>query len=103
MPEYEPLLTFSCSAAGMAERTFDCEAASCALLLKLRYAGTAMAMRMPRITMTTRSSMRVKPSSEPSRFLMRSNIVLVLLPHAELDGDFLTHRRCQAGRTPPNE
>src|SRR5579872_2173221 len=35
---------------------------------------------MPRITMTTKSSMRVKPSSEPSRVLMRSNMVLGLLP-----------------------
>src|SRR5438128_12671271 len=34
---------------------------------------------MPRMTMTTRSSMRVKPSSEFRRVLMRSNMVLGLL------------------------
>ncbi len=37
---------------------------------KLRYAGTAIATRMPRMTMTTRSSIRVKPCSLARRFLI---------------------------------
>src|SRR6266540_3039146 len=34
--------------------------------LKLRYEGIAIASRMPRMMMTTRSSMRVKPLSSPA-------------------------------------
>src|SRR5580765_3890419 len=61
------------SAAGMAERTFALAAAVTALSLKLRYAGTAIATRMPRMMMTTRSSMRVKPCS-----LARRDLILVI-------------------------
>src|SRR5580765_4679047 len=54
----------------MAERTFASAAAFAALPRKLRYDGTAIATRMPRMMMTTRSSIRVKPCSPASRFLI---------------------------------
>ncbi len=48
-----------------------CPAVSCACLRKPRYDGTAIASRMPMMMMTTRSSMRVKPSLRASRCCRR--------------------------------
>src|SRR4051794_7702174 len=59
------------SADGIAVRTSEAPAVSCALPRNARYDGTAIASRMPMMMMTTRSSMRVKPSSERSRFWRR--------------------------------
>src|ERR1700747_2591132 len=55
-------------------RTFACAADLLARSLKLRYDGTAIASRMPRMMMTTRSSIRVKPCSPPARAFKRSII-----------------------------
>src|SRR5215213_4912476 len=55
------------SADGTAARTSARAAFSFARSLKPRYDGTAIASRIPMMTMTTRSSMRVKPSSRASR------------------------------------
>src|SRR5215831_19968467 len=51
----------------MADRTSAEAARWFARSLKPRYDGTAIASRMPMITMTTRSSISVKPSSRSSR------------------------------------
>src|SRR6266508_807204 len=48
---------------GTAARTFACAADLFARSRKLRYDGIAIASRIPRMMMTTRSSMRVKPFS----------------------------------------
>src|SRR5436305_1729980 len=48
-----------------------CAADLLARSLKLRYDGTAIASRMPRMMMTTRSSIRVKHSSEARRVVRR--------------------------------
>src|SRR5919109_2322107 len=54
---------------GTAARTFACAAELLARFLKLRYDGIAIASRIPRMMMTTSSSIRVKPlSSEAMRF-----------------------------------
>src|SRR6266508_1209109 len=53
--------------AGTAARTLAFAAESFARSLKPRYDGTAIASRMPMMTMTTRSSMRVKPLSSRAR------------------------------------
>src|SRR3954468_14611764 len=54
----------------MAERTLACAAETSALLRKPRYDGTAIATRMPRMMMTTSSSIRVNPCSLAIRFLI---------------------------------
>jgi len=59
------------STLGMSERTFAAAAVLLARSLKLRYDGTAIASRMPRMMMTTRSSIRVKPCSVSSRLFTR--------------------------------
>src|SRR6266487_358936 len=57
---------------GTAARTFACAADLLARVRKLRYEGIAIASRIPRMMITTRSSIRVKPPSSrctwPSRF-----------------------------------
>src|ERR671923_196170 len=54
---------------GTAARTFACAAELLARFLKLRYDGIAIASRIPRMMMTTSSSIRVKPlSSVANRF-----------------------------------
>src|SRR5579862_3254830 len=59
----------------MSERTLAAAAVLLARSLKLRYDGTAIASRIPRMMMTTKSSMRVKPlSSRASRILILSAI-----------------------------
>src|SRR5258706_12597775 len=50
------------------------------------YDGTAMASRMPRMMMTTRSSIRVKPCSEFRRPFMRSSIEVCFLGHGGWEG-----------------
>jgi hypothetical protein len=62
------------STLGMSERTLAAAAVLLARSLKLRYDGTAIASRMPRMMMTTSNSINVKPSSEPSRLFTRSII-----------------------------
>src|SRR5438876_1058796 len=58
------------STAGTAARTFALAADWFARSLNERYDGIAIASRMPRMMMTTRSSMSVKPLSSPaSRFV----------------------------------
>ena len=66
MTVYVPLSAKYASADGTAARTFGRAAVSVGAP-KPRYDGTAIASRMPMMTMTTRSSMRVKPSSRASR------------------------------------
>src|SRR5919199_202033 len=60
---------------GTAARTFACAAELLARFLKLRYEGIAIASRIPRMMMTTRSSIRVKPLSS---FARRFRRVLVM-------------------------
>src|SRR5581483_8983701 len=88
MPVYVPDedCSMNASAAGIAERTFACAADVLAVFVKLRYAGTAIATRMPRMIMTTRSSMSVKPCSLARRFLILL-IIRNLLLGGEDDGD----------------
>src|ERR671936_168577 len=69
------------STAGTAARTFAFAAELLARSLNERYEGIAIANRMPRMMMTTSSSMRVKPLSSPaSRFANLSRIYSLLLP-----------------------
>ena len=67
-PAYEllpPLVSwYQASAAGIAERTFDCAAAFWALPRKLRYDGTAIATRMA-------SSLRAWPTRFPDGSVAR--------------------------------
>src|SRR5437868_12449734 len=60
------LSALNASTAGIAARTFALAAELFARSRKLRYEGIAIASRMPRMMMTTRSSMRVKPLSSPA-------------------------------------
>src|SRR5690348_1589288 len=62
--------------SGSTARMFACAADLFARSLKLRYDGTAIASRMPRMMMTTRSSIRVKPCSELRRAFRRAFMVL---------------------------
>src|SRR5437762_14375236 len=62
MPTYVLLSEKNASADGTADRRLACAAERLARSLKPRYDGTAIASRMPMMTMTTRSSMSVKPS-----------------------------------------
>src|SRR5881275_1439624 len=55
------------STAGTAARTLAFAADWFARSLNDRYEGIAIASRIPRMMMTTRSSMRVKPLSSPAR------------------------------------
>src|SRR6266516_4082039 len=62
---------------GTAARTLACAADLFARVRKLRYEGIAIASRIPRMMITTRSSMRVKPSSRrtwPSRCVSLDSI-----------------------------
>src|SRR3954447_15365815 len=68
----------------MVARTFACAAALLARSLNFRYDGIAIASRIPMMMMTTRSSMRVKPSSLFSRVCNLFNIPLWLLPSTEV-------------------
>src|SRR5918912_761251 len=54
---------------GTAARTFACAADLFARERKLRYEGIAIASRIPRMMITTRSSIRVKPSSRFAVFV----------------------------------
>src|ERR671925_1107838 len=66
---------------GTAARTFACAAELLARFLKLRYDGIAIASRIPRMMMTTSSSIRVKPLSSEARRFRRVLIMCdVLLP-----------------------
>src|SRR5438874_1600670 len=60
---------------GTAARTLACAAELLARFLKLRYEGIAIASRIPRMMMTTSSSIRVKP---PSSRAMRFRRVLII-------------------------
>src|SRR4051794_22106123 len=71
---------------GTAERTFACAADLFARSLKPRYDGMAIAIRIPRMMMTTRSSMSVKPSF-PSRRFRRSFNIRVLLSREQWGRD----------------
>src|ERR671931_1420384 len=76
------------STAGTAARTLALAAELFARSRKLRYEGIAIASRMPRMMMTTRSSMRVKPLSSPaSRCRILLLIAVVLLPWERTDYD----------------
>src|SRR5919197_2174460 len=55
------------SIPGTAARTFACAAELLARLRKLRYEGIAIASRIPRMMITTRSSISVKPFSSRAR------------------------------------
>src|ERR671935_110615 len=55
------------SIPGTAARTFACAAELLARLRKLRYEGIAIASRIPRMMITTRSSISVKPFSSRTR------------------------------------
>src|SRR6266849_3212403 len=67
--------------AGIAARTWALAAELFARSRKVRYEGIAIASRTPRMMMTTRSSMRVKPLSSPaSRCRILLVIFEVLLP-----------------------
>src|SRR5437870_8745589 len=89
-PAELPVPVFSAlyaSTAGTAARTLAFAADWFARSLNDRYEGIAIASRMPRMMMTTRSSMRVKPlSSRASRFAIFSRIALLLLPDDETSG-----------------
>src|SRR5437870_11089995 len=56
---------------GTAARTLACAAELLARFLKLRYEGIAIASRIPRMMMTTSSSIRVKPLSSLARRFRR--------------------------------
>src|SRR5205085_258827 len=72
---------------GTAARTFACAAELLARFLKLKYDGIAIASRIPRMMMTTSSSMSVKPlSSEARRFRRVLIMCVVLLPKVESGG-----------------
>src|SRR5947207_6809323 len=60
---------------GTAARTLACAAELLARFLKLRYEGIAIASRIPRMMMTTRSSIRVKPLSSLARRFRRVLII----------------------------
>src|SRR3954462_10849038 len=64
----------------MAARTLALAAELLARSRKLRYEGTAIANGMPRMMMTTRSSMRVKPLSSPASRCRILLVIHVLLP-----------------------
>src|SRR5919201_5717566 len=63
----EALSALYASMPGMAARTFACAAELLARLRKLRYEGIAIASRIPRMMITTRSSISVKPFSSRTR------------------------------------
>src|ERR671923_24245 len=66
---------------GTAARTLACAAELLARFLKLKYDGIAIASRIPRMMMTTSSSIRVKPLSSEARRFRRVLIMCdVLLP-----------------------
>src|SRR5262249_48441329 len=56
--------------AGVASRTFAFAACCCALVLIVRYEGTAIAIRLAMMIITTRSSSMVKPDSSSARRLL---------------------------------
>src|SRR3954466_14143296 len=64
------------SMPGTAARTFACAAELFARLRKLRYEGIAIASRIPRMMMTTRSSISGKPLSS---FLIRCHRLVICL------------------------
>src|SRR5919197_4331968 len=68
------------STAGTAARTFALAAELLARSRKLRYEGIAIASRMPRMMMTTSSSMSVKPLSSPASRCRSLLVMQVLLP-----------------------
>ena len=72
-----------------AARTFDAAAFSLARSLKPRYDGTAIASRMPMMTMTTRSSISVNPSSRASRSRIVPLVLLWIV--VEVHGLFIAH------------
>src|SRR5207253_2997978 len=72
---------------GTAARTLACAAELLARFLKLRYEGIAIASRIPRMMMTTSSSIRVKPlSSLARRFRSVLIIACLLLPDGKSGG-----------------
>src|SRR5437870_478762 len=97
-PAELPVPVFSAlyaSTAGTAARTLAFAADWFARSLNDRYDGIAIASRMPRMMMTTRSSMRVKPLSSPAiRFMNLSRIYSLLLPVE-------SRRDAAAGRSSP--
>src|SRR2546430_951856 len=64
----------------MAARTLALAAELFARSRKLRYEGIAIASRMPRMMMTTSSSMRVNPLSSPASRRRNLLVMQVLLP-----------------------
>ncbi len=77
MPAYVPLSENHASTAGIAARRSAPAALLFARSLKLRYEGIAIAVRIARMIITTRSSIRVKPFSFLSRFRNLSSMVLL--------------------------
>src|SRR6266576_5356821 len=77
------LSALKASTAGIAARTLAVAAELFARSLKLRYEGIAIASRMPKMMMTTRSSMRVKPLSSPASRCRILLVMQVLLPWDE--------------------
>src|SRR4051812_21372021 len=81
MPVYEPRSAKNAWIDGSVDRTLARAAGLLARSCKPRYAGTAMASRMPRMMMTTRSSISVKPlSSDARRFWRRVTMTWGFLP-----------------------
>src|SRR4051795_11398918 len=79
-PEYVPWSALNASMPGTAARTLACAAELLARSLNLRYDGIAIASRIPMMMMTTRSSMRVKPSLLCSRVRSLFSICSMPLP-----------------------
>src|SRR5712691_4373957 len=75
MPAYVLLSAKKDSIEGMIERTFAFAAASFARVLKLRYEGIAIDVRIPRMMTTIRSSIRVNPRSSPLTRLRKLSIM----------------------------
>src|SRR3954447_18373186 len=89
MPTYVLLSEKNASADGTADRRLACAAERLARSLNPRYDGTAIASRMPMITITTSSSISVKPSSRCSRC---RNLVINLFSF--VDDEHFRYRGC---------
>src|SRR5438105_1661609 len=90
---------------GTAARTLACAADALARFLKLRYEGIAIASRIPRMMMTTRSSISVKPLSSRATRCRRLSIMLrCLLPDSNRVQRWLVrYRRPDRGDLSPKE
>src|ERR671915_334388 len=103
MPAYVLLSAKYASTAGIAARTFACEAELFARLRNCMYDGIAIASRIPMMMITTRSSMRVKPPSFRLRLILSLSLASIsefLLLEKGSMAHWLYRRPRRRGRIP---